>query len=80
MDGQVIMLRGTVTLALVATSAGAQDTRTVVEPKFPTPCITLAAELVPVADTTLAESDEGKLDTKRIQQAIDGCSAGRAVK
>jgi polygalacturonase len=79
MDGPMTMLRRTVILALAATSVGAQDTRTVVEPKFPTPCITLAAELVPVADSTLAESDEGKLDTKRIQQAIDGCAAGHAV-
>ncbi len=57
----------------------AQDTRTVVEPKVPTACSTLAAELTPVADTTLAESDERRLDTPRIQEAIDHCSAGRAV-
>ena len=33
----------------------AQDTRTVVEPKFPASCAVLKAELSPVADTTLAE-------------------------
>jgi polygalacturonase len=56
-----------------------QDTRTVVEPKFPTACTTLAAELSPVADTTLADADEKKLDTDRIQRAINRCSVGRAV-
>jgi polygalacturonase len=57
----------------------AQDTRTVTEPKFPAPCATLTASLSPVADTTLADADEGKLDTHRIQQAIDRCAGGRAV-
>ena len=57
----------------------AQDTRTVTEPKFPAPCATLTASLSPVADTTLADADEGKLDTQRIQQAIDRCAGGRAV-
>jgi polygalacturonase len=63
----------------VAAVVGAQDTRTVAEPKVPTACATLTAELTPVADTTLAEGDERKLDTKRIQDAIDRCGAGRAV-
>jgi polygalacturonase len=72
-------------LALVAASlcavgaAGAQDTRNVVEPKRPAACTTLAAELTPVADTTLADADESKLDTPRIQAAIDRCGPGRAV-
>jgi polygalacturonase len=62
-----------------AGTAGAQDTRTVAEPKVPTACATLIAELTPVADTTLAEVDERKLDTKRIQDAVDRCGSGRAV-
>jgi polygalacturonase len=66
-------------LILVASAARAQDTRTVTEPRYPAACTTLTAELVPVADTTLAETDERKLDSKRIQSAIDRCSAGRAV-
>ncbi|HEV8495264.1 MAG TPA: pectinesterase family protein [Gemmatimonadaceae bacterium] len=65
--------------ALIAVTARAQDTRTVVEPKVPAACATLTADLTPVADTTLADDDERKLDTKRIQSAIDRCSAGRAV-
>ena len=65
-------------VALVA-PLGAQDTRIVTEPTVPPPCATLAASLVPVGDTTIADADEGKLDTDRIQRAIDGCGAGRAV-
>jgi len=65
--------------AIVALPLRAQDTRTVVEPKFPTACSTLTADLSPVADTTLADADERKLDTDRIQKAIDRCSFGRAV-
>ena len=56
----------------------AQDTRTVVEPVFPQPCATLEAQLQSIG-RTLAPADEQKLDTARIQNAIDGCAAGRAV-
>jgi polygalacturonase len=63
----------------VPTLLAAQDTRTVVEPKIPPACTTLAAALVPVGDSTLAEADERRLDTERIQRAIDGCGAGKAV-
>lgn len=63
----------------VASAAGAQDTRTVVEPTIPAPCVTLTASLVPVGDSTLSDADEGKLDTRRIQSALDGCAAGKAV-
>jgi polygalacturonase len=65
--------------ALAATRAGAQDTRTVTEPVVPPACATLRAELATVGDTTIAGADERRLDTKRIQQAIDGCAKGRAV-
>jgi polygalacturonase len=64
---------------LSASVLPAQDTRTVTEPQIPAPCAVLTASLVPVADTTLAESDETKLDTRRIQKAIDACATGRAV-
>ena len=59
-------------------TARAQDTRTVTEPHIPAACVAVTAELIPVADTTLADADEGKLDTKRIQSAIDHCTAGPA--
>src|SRR5262249_26832607 len=62
-----------------ATTGRAQDTRTVTEPKMPGACVVLRATLAPVADTTLAEADERRLDTDRIQRAIDGCAKGQAV-
>ena len=64
---------------LVAVTVGAQDRRTVSEPVTPPACITLSAHLAAVGDSTLAESDERRLDTERIQQAIDKCESGRAV-
>jgi polygalacturonase len=73
--------RSLATLLAVAAPAllRGQDTRTVVEPKIPPACTTLSAALVPVGDTTLAEADEQRLDTDRIQGAIDGCAVGKAV-
>lgn len=58
---------------------GAQDTRNVTEPKPPNACTVLSAALTPVADTTLADADERRSDTQRIQQAIDHCDKGKAV-
>jgi polygalacturonase len=66
-------------LMALAASAAAQDRRTVTEPKIPSSCAILTAALESVGDSTLAEGDEGKADTHRIQQAIDQCAAGRAV-
>ena len=78
------MTRGakSLTLALVCllrATAWAQDTRVVTEPVRPAACVTLRAALVPVADSTLTRADERRLDTDRIQRAIDGCAGGRAV-
>jgi polygalacturonase len=56
----------------------AQDTRTVLEPTFPPTCATVDAQLQ-TSGKTLAPADEGKLDTARIQKAIDKCGKGRAV-
>jgi polygalacturonase len=56
----------------------AQDTRTVVEPFFPQLCTTVDAQLQ-TAGNTLAPEDETKLDTARIQKAINHCGKGRAV-
>jgi polygalacturonase len=69
-------------LLAVATSwnaVGAQDRRSVVEPTVPPACATVPAELEPVADSTLGEGDERRLDTDRIQSAIDHCAAGHSV-
>ncbi len=56
----------------------AQDTRMVIEPIIPELCATLDARLT-TSGTSLAPVDEGKLDTTRIQRAIDHCGKGRAV-
>ncbi|HXT04584.1 MAG TPA: glycosyl hydrolase family 28 protein, partial [Casimicrobiaceae bacterium] len=71
--------RAALALLCGAAAAKAQDTRTVAEPHRPAACATLDAQLAPVADTTLSDADESKSDTRRIQSAIDGCAAGRAV-
>ena len=58
--------------------AAAQDTRKVVEPSIPPACETLKAR-IGCAAASIAPEDEGKLDTTRIQAALDACPAGRAV-
>ncbi len=65
--------------ALCLTSAGllcAQDTRTVTEPKIPAVCTKLSAQL----HTPLTDADESKLDTDRIQKAMDACKPHQAVE
>jgi polygalacturonase len=57
----------------------AQDSRTVIEPLFPQLCIKLDAQLH-TDGHSLAPTDEQKLDTARIQKAIDKCGKGRAVQ
>ena len=56
----------------------AQDARIVTEPVLPPACATLEAQLA-TTDRALAPGDEQKLDTVRIQKAIDGCGKGRGV-
>ncbi|MBL0940014.1 MAG: family 43 glycosylhydrolase [Gemmatimonadaceae bacterium] len=77
------MVRRTLSAVAAAPFMGAilwaQDTRTVREPVVPAACATLDAVLVPVGDSTVSDADESKVDSPRIQQAIDGCAAGRAV-
>jgi polygalacturonase len=61
----------------------AQDTRTVTEPVIPPVCVRLEAQLHAAPDVNgghLREQDESKLDTERIQKAIDSCGAGKAVE
>jgi polygalacturonase len=65
-------------LSLTTPSLSAQDTRTVIEPFFPQLCATLDAQLQ-TSGRSLALADEQKLDTARIQKAIDKCGKGRAV-
>ena len=56
-----------------------QDTRVVLEPKVPVACVQLEAQLKSVGDK-VAEADERKLDTARIQKALDTCKPGMAVE
>ncbi len=62
----------------MASSLAAQDTRTVIEPLFPQLCTTVDAQLH-TDGHSLAAPDEQKLDTARIQRAINKCGRGRAV-
>ena len=67
-------------LFVIATSiASAQDLRQVSEPKIPSSCAQLPAQLRAISDK-LAEADESKLDTARIQSALDTCKPGMAVE
>src|SRR6266568_4243807 len=57
----------------------AQDTRTVVEPRFPDTCASLKAKIV-AKNGSIPDADETRSDTGRLQKAIDGCSKGKAVE
>ena len=61
----------------------AQDSRIISEPVLPPVCASLDAQLQSVEKQpqgrTLAEADEKKLDTERIQKAIDHCGKGHGV-
>ena len=56
----------------------AQDTRHVTEPQIPSACVTLDAGIATVKGV-IPPQDERKLDTDRIQHAIDNCAARKAV-
>jgi polygalacturonase len=56
----------------------AQDTRHVEEPHIPAACLVLHARLAAVHGVLPADA-ERDLDTDRIQQAMDHCTAGKAV-
>jgi len=57
----------------------AQDTRSVTEPRIPQSCTTLTASLHST-EGKIAVADESMFDTLRIQAALDGCAAGKAVE
>lgn len=65
---------------ILSSSVRAQDSRNVTEPVIPPACAILIADLSAVQSKTLAASDENKLDTERIQQAMDQCPPGQAVE
>jgi polygalacturonase len=67
-------------LSLLLTSASllAQDSRHVVEPTIPPVCTALPAQIT-ATPHGLADADEQRLDTARIQAALDHCGNGKAV-
>ncbi|MGA2569286.1 MAG: pectinesterase family protein [Terracidiphilus sp.] len=65
-------------LLFAALALNAQDTRTVTEPRIPPACVTLRAD-VAAPNGIIADGDEQKLATARIQDALDHCAAGHAV-
>jgi polygalacturonase len=67
--------------ALAAGAALAQDTRTVTEPVIPKTCVALDAQIAAIdGNRTIADADESRLDTARIQEALDSCPKGQAVE
>ena len=80
---KTVALSAAVLLFGVGLPVRAQDTRVVMEPKIPPVCVRLTAKLEASPGANggrLADADEGKLDTERIQKAMDGCGAGKAVE
>ena len=67
------------TLAFFSTTLLAQDTRHVTEPRIPASCTVLHSTLS-ATDNALREQDEARLDTQRIQAALNTCSPGKAVE
>jgi polygalacturonase len=55
-----------------------QDSRVVTEPRVPPACANLKAE-ISAPNGVIRPEDERKLDTDRIQKAIDSCSPSHAV-
>jgi polygalacturonase len=74
---QLCTLVGEIAL-LSSAFLAAQDSRTVTEPAVPPICSSLDAQLH-VSGHSLAVVDEAKLDTVRIQQALDACGKGKGV-
>lgn len=78
MEGCMKIIVFSATLALYL-AASAQDTRHVTEPTIPPPCVVLKANLR-AENNALAVADETRLDTQRIQSALDHCGTGKAVE
>jgi polygalacturonase len=75
----IARLIGVVVPLLAGAAARAQDSRDVVEPRIPAAtCAVLPARMT-APKGLLSDADEAAPDTKRIQEAIDACGAGRAV-
>lgn len=73
---RLIFIAATIAVSL---SSAAQDTRHVTEPRIPPACTVLKANLQ-ATNNALAEADETRRDTQRIQAALDSCGPGKAVE
>jgi polygalacturonase len=67
-----------ISVTIFASLLAAQDTRNITEPVIPPFCVSLSADLTAHAGG-LSDADESKLDTDRIQKALESCSKGHAV-
>ncbi len=79
-ENRMVRCAGFALLALMGVGRlAAQDTRQVTEPKIPASCVQLPAQLRAMRDQ-IDSVDESKLDTARIQSALDTCKPGMAVE
>jgi len=75
----LLLLVVTAMVSCCGTQGYPQDARNVTEPRIPQSCATLTASLQS-SEGKLASSDESRLDTERIQAALDSCAPGKAVE
>ncbi len=68
-----------ISVALLTSCSQEQDRRSVTEPHIPQTCVRLSASIAAKNEGLVAE-DEERLDTNRIQQALDHCDHGSAVE
>ncbi len=81
MRARIAVRRALIALPVMYVGAlRAQDSRHVMAPVVPPTCSVIESQLALVGDSTIAEGDEARLDSPRIQLAIDACPAGRAVE
>ena len=74
----IIDMKALTALVALPLLLAAQDARKVLEPVIPTACAVLKAKIGRAA-SSIDPENETKLDTARIQAALDGCTPGHAV-
>jgi polygalacturonase len=73
------LLRAALLATLCSSSLGAQDRRQISEPGIPPTCTVLTAQLI-LHNGALSALDEDRVDTARLQAALDRCAQGKAVE
>lgn len=74
-----LLKAGAVLLVAISAVSVAQDRRVVVEPAIPSVCAVLDA-MLSMHGGILNAKDETKLDTTRVERALDSCGTGKAVQ